>query len=91
MLQLEPSLFALDEDTITRIQRLADPWNVSQAEDVRRVVERVAVSEEAGARELLYRLHELQRRTEVDATGANAYLSRVVADRTAWRGADDSP
>lgn len=41
--------YALDEETAQRIKRLAGTWGVSQAEVVRRSVERAALEDETGS------------------------------------------
>ena len=41
--------YALDQETASRIRRLAGLWGVSQAEVIRRSVERAALAEDANA------------------------------------------
>jgi len=75
--------FALDEITITRIRRLAETWEVSQAAVIRRVVAEAAASERPEPLALLDELHRdgggLGRET------AEAYLSDTRDARQIWR------
>ena len=79
--------YSLDERTRQRIAKLAEIWQVSQAEVVRRSV---AEAEAAAARErpdpiaLLEELHA--QRLGLDPRNASAYVAQAVADRKRWRG-----
>ncbi len=76
--------FALDEATVRRIRELADQWQVSQAEVIRRVVAQTAVATIPDPIALLDALH-----ASGDGLGseeAAAYLVRARADRSTWRG-----
>ena len=79
--------FALDEITAHRLKRLAARWNVSQAEVVRRSVERAERETETTKPDpiaMLRRLHE--KGGGLDRAKANAYLAEVRDDRKHWRG-----
>ena len=76
--------FALDEGTTQRIRKLAEQWNVSQAEVIRRAVARAeAIPVEADAPALLAHLFESG--GGLAAAEAHSYLLEVDADRKAWR------
>jgi hypothetical protein len=75
--------FALDEVTVTRIRRLAETWEVSQAAVIRRVVAEAAASERPDPLSLLDELHR-------DGGGlgreaAESYLSDARDARREWR------
>lgn len=76
--------FALDEATVARIRALADQWQVSQAEVIRRVIAQTATAS-ADPIALLDAL-------ESDGAGlsaqrAQSFLAQSREDRSAWRGA----
>jgi hypothetical protein len=75
--------FTMDEVTITRIRRLAESWEVSQAAVIRRVVAEAAASERPDPSALLDELHR-------DGGGlgreaAESYLSDARDARQVWR------
>lgn len=79
--------FALDEETISALKKLASKWQVSQAEVVRRAVaqaETRAESDRPNPVELLKALHE--RGEGLPLKQADAYLAQVREDRKKWRG-----
>lgn len=81
--------FALDAETIDRLQLLAGRWGVSQAEVVRRAVGRAAEAELSDSAGLLARLADYRRSGGLAAEEAEAYLRTVDRDRRAWeRGGD---
>jgi len=77
--------FALDESTGQRLRRLASRWNVSQAEVVRRSVER---AEQADKKEdAASKLRALFAAGKgLDTRKASAYIAEVYEDRKQWRG-----
>lgn len=78
--------FALDETTAQRLKRLAKLWNVSQAEVVRRSVERSHQAAHSAPRdpvELLRALHAKGR--GVAKEDANRRVREVYKDRKNWR------
>ena len=77
--------FALDERTSQRIKRLATRWNVSQAEVVRRSVER---AEEAGQDQIddpLALLKAYHAKGGLDQDRADQWISEIDEDRKRWR------
>ncbi|MBY0491816.1 MAG: ribbon-helix-helix protein, CopG family [Gemmatimonadaceae bacterium] len=74
--------FALDEATVTRIRALAEQWQVSQAEVIRRVVAQTASAPDPLA--LLDALHRDQAGLSADT--AADFLAQARADRGVWRG-----
>ncbi|MEZ5398559.1 MAG: ribbon-helix-helix protein, CopG family [Bryobacteraceae bacterium] len=78
--------FALDEATGERLRRLAARWGVSQAEVVRRAVERAEAEAGLGDVDPIARLRQVQRECTLSADVAHSYLAEVREDRQAWRG-----
>ena len=79
--------FALDEVTALRLKRLADRWQVSQAEVVRRSLEKAEQQAE------LQQSDPLEMRRALFAAGkgldaglAGTYIAEVYQDRKRWRG-----
>lgn len=68
--------FALDEPTAQRLKRLAIRWNVSQAEVVRRSVERAEAQESTSASDIESRL--------ATARQLRASLRKRKVDVAAW-------
>jgi predicted transcriptional regulator len=76
--------FSLDKGTTQRIRKLAEQWNVSQAEVIRRAVARAeAAAALADASAQLTQLFESG--GGLAAAEAHAYLREADADRKAWR------
>jgi len=76
--------FALDDMTIQRIKNLARAWQVSQAEAVRRAVERADTELSKRASEHLARLYDYHARGGLDSGKAEAWLSEVAEQRATW-------
>ena len=79
--------FALDDQTASRLKRLATPWKVSQAEVVRRSLEQAEKQiedEKPDPIAMLRRLHESG--GGLDPARADAWLAEVREDRKHWRG-----
>jgi hypothetical protein len=77
--------FALDAGTAQRIKRLATRWNVSQAEVVRRSVER---AEEAGAGskpDPVALLKAYHAKGGLDQARADQWIREIDEDRKRWR------
>lgn len=76
--------FALDESTISRLRHLSELWRVSQAEVVRRAVERAEAQARGEIAERLERLRVFHSQGGLAAERAEAYLADVAADRAEW-------
>lgn len=76
--------FALDQITIERLRQLAVRWNISQAEVVRRAVERMAQQDSVQTDALRRRLGEYRAQGTLAAETAEQYLSEVAAARAEW-------
>ena len=79
--------FALDDQTASRLKRLATRWKVSQAEVVRRSLEQAEKQiedEKPDPIAMLRRLHESG--GGLDPARADAWLAEVREDRKHWRG-----
>jgi hypothetical protein len=79
--------FALDEATAQRLKRLAAHWEVSQAEVVRRSVERAemaATPEQPDPAAMLRALFATG--GGLEAEKAASYIAEVYEDRKHWRG-----
>lgn len=77
--------FALDEGTAQRIKRLATRWNVSQAEVVRRSVERAETATEATQPDPLALLKAYHAKGGLDQARANQWITEINEDRKHWR------
>ena len=78
--------FALDETTANRLRRLAARWQVSQAEVVRRSLEKAEAltgNKQSEAARLLQQLHEAG--GGLDLKKADAYLKETYQTRKQWR------
>ncbi|MFZ4616765.1 MAG: hypothetical protein ACOYM2_11305 [Rectinemataceae bacterium] len=78
------STFALDEATIDRLRRLAVAWSISQAEVVRRSVERAEKDYLASQAGSLTRLHSYHQAGGLDSGKARAWLEEVAESRAEW-------
>jgi predicted transcriptional regulator len=79
--------FALDQATARRLKRLASRWKVSQAEVVRRSVERAEQQEEVDKSDPVTRLRDLFAAGQgLDSDQASSYIAEVYEDRKQWRG-----
>jgi hypothetical protein len=76
--------FTLDEQTVTRIRRLAEHWQVSQAEVIRRVVAKGDAEEHPDPAAMLDALHRSGEGLAPDS--AKAFLAEVREGRREWRG-----
>jgi len=78
--------FALDETTAQRLKRLAKLWNVSQAEVVRRSVERSDLAAEPAPRDPVAMLRALHAKGGgVAKAEADRWIGEVYEDRKNWR------
>lgn len=77
--------FALDEGTAQRIKRLASQWNVSQAEVVRRSVERAETASEASQPDPLALLKAYHAKGGMDQARAKQWITEIDEDRRRWR------
>jgi len=79
--------FALDESTVHRLKNLASRWNVSQAEVVRRSVQRAdqeTALQKPDPVAMLRRLHE--NGGGIDSRRADKWIAEIREDRKHWRG-----
>ena len=78
--------FALDAATARRLRRLAKLWNVSQAEMVRRSVERSEQTAQAAKRDPVSLLRELHARGGgIEKAQADRWIAETREDRKSWR------
>lgn len=79
--------FALDKTTAQRLKRLAARWRVSQAEVVRRSLEKAEQEAETQQPNPLEMLRDLFASGKgLDPAAAGAYIAEVYEDRKRWRG-----
>lgn len=76
--------FALDETTIRRLKRLSKTWRVSQAEVVRRALEKAERENDRTAPDPLARLQAYHDSGGLDSRKAAAYLEEVAENRADW-------
>lgn len=78
--------FALDEETAKRLKRLASHWDVSQAEVVRRSLEKAERETEAQKPNPVELLRKLFAAGQgLDPEKGSAYIAEVYEDRKHWR------
>ena len=78
------STFALDPETVTALDGLAERWGVSKSEVVRRIVHTAAViAESDAASDALVALDELQERLSLTEEQADAWIREVRSEREA--------
>jgi hypothetical protein len=77
--------FALDEGTAQRIKRLATRWNVSQAEVVRRSVERADEAGQSPKPDPLELLKAYHAKGGLDKLRADQWLEEIHQARKSWR------
>lgn len=76
--------FALDEATILRLRKLSGLWQVSQAEVVRRAIEKAEAEAKTETDTAIKRLQSYHARGGLDAGKALAYLDEVAENRADW-------
>ena len=80
------STFALDPETVAALDRLADRWQVSKSEAIRRAVNTACAVEEVDATsDALEALDELQALLGLDEDRAEAWIRRLREERMAGR------
>jgi len=77
--------FSLDSKTIDRIKQLAAHWHVSQAEVVRRAVERTEQDTLKADEYVLQSLREYREGGGIAREKADEYLQEIYEDRETWR------
>lgn len=77
--------FALDVGTAHRIKRLANRWKVSQAEVVRRSVERAEEACEGARPDPLALLKAYHAKGGIDQARADQWIREIDEDRKRWR------
>jgi predicted transcriptional regulator len=78
------STFALDPETVAELDRLAERWNVSKSEVVRRIVHTAAVIDETDAAyDAIAALKELQKRLALTEEQADEWVRQIRAEREA--------
>lgn len=79
--------FALDQATALRLKRLAARWQISQAEVVRRSLEKAEQQVELQQPNPIEMLRALFASGKgLDPAAAGAYIAEVYQDRQRWRG-----
>ncbi len=76
--------FALDEETILRLRKLAAVWHVSQAEVVRKAIKKAEDDFDTEREEKLDRLRMYHKNSGVKSKIADAYLDEVAENRSSW-------
>lgn len=74
--------FALDEITIQRLKKLAAIWHVSQAEVVRKAIEKAESEFNAQTKNKLDQLYHYHKLQEMKDKIADAYLDEVAENRS---------
>ncbi len=76
--------FALDQETILRLKKLATIWHVSQAEVVRRAIKKTEIEFNTKTEEKLDQLLQYHKRKEIETGTADTYLEEVAENRSSW-------
>jgi hypothetical protein len=76
--------FALDEKTMLSLKKLAQFWHVSQAEVVRKAVEKAERDMEQLKQEKLKQLYRYHEKRGMKSETAEAYLNEVAENRSEW-------
>jgi len=76
--------FALDETTIIKLRKLSSLWRVSQAEVVRRAIEKAEADALAETKAMVAHLRSYHAEGGLAAERANAYLQEVAGNRADW-------
>jgi hypothetical protein len=76
--------FALDETTILKLRKLAGIWHVSQAEVVRRAIDKAEAEAKAETDAALGHLRAYLARGGIEQDQASAYLDEVAENRADW-------
>ncbi|MCK5153548.1 MAG: hypothetical protein KAQ93_04250 [Spirochaetales bacterium] len=76
--------FALDEETILRLRKLAAIWHVSQAEVVRKAIKKAESEFNTGNKDKLDLLRQYHEREEMKIEVADTYLDEVAENRSSW-------
>jgi predicted DNA-binding protein len=78
------STFALDPETVEELARLAERWQVSKSEVVRRIVHTAAVIDETDAAyDALAALEELQKSLALTEEQADEWIRQIRGEREA--------
>ncbi len=86
------STYALDVETIRKLERVAARWRVSKSEVLRRAIDAVDREQAAGAPSPLEALDELQKGLKLSPSSARKWSREVREERTEtsarheWRG-----
>ena len=77
------STYALDVETVQALERIAQRWQVSKSEALRRAI-RAAAEQPAMARKALDALDGLQRSLKLTPAKARPWAQQARAERRAW-------
>ncbi len=84
VLMTHRTTFALDEASITRLKHLAEVWEVSQAEVVRRSIEMAERQAAKDSLDLVARLDSWHKKGGIEPSVATAWLQEVAEGRSDW-------
>ncbi len=78
------STYALDVETVQALERIAQRWQVSKSEALRRAIRAAAGEQPATARKALDALDALQQSLKLTPAKARAWARQARAERRAW-------
>ena len=78
------STYALDVETVRALERIAQRWQVSKSEALRRAIRAAAGEPPASSRKALDALDGLQQSLNLTPAKARAWTRQVRAERRAW-------
>jgi len=76
--------FALDEETIRRLKKLSSLWQVSQAEVVRKALEKAEKDLAKKTIDKIDRLQSYHEKKGLDSDTVDTYLDEVAENRAVW-------
>lgn len=77
------STYTLDVDTVRALERMAQRWEVSKSEALRRAIRAASGEDQQGTTEALEALDRLQRSLKLSAAGARTWTARARGERRA--------
>lgn len=77
------STYSFDDETVQKLDRLADHWNTSKSEALRRSIDRVAEQTLRNCEDAIAALEELQRRMAEAGVDTEKWAKEVREERRA--------
>ncbi len=78
------STYALDPDTVRRLERISRQWGVSKSEALRRAIRRLTPDDEGEGGQALAALTQLQRALKLTRASADRWVRDVRRERASF-------